>query len=233
MNKKNKLMSLSFAAAFFLLFFSYHPALQAAEFPSKPITVIIPIEAGGDGDILTRPWMEKASALLGKPLIPVNKPGAGLTIGYREIYNAKPDGYTIGIANPTIVTARLQGFFPYDYRDFTLLGNFVSLYPVLLASKKTKEPFKNLNEAVSAAKAHPGKVSLATTAVGGIWWTAGVLLQKELGLDLNLVPQEGSATFVITQLAGGHMDLGITGASSSIPQIEAGNLQPIANGRRR
>jgi tripartite-type tricarboxylate transporter receptor subunit TctC len=82
------------------------------KYPNKPITLIMPLEAGSDGDINLRPLMEKASELMGKPIIVVNKPGAAQTIGYREINKAKPDGYTLGIGLLTLVTTKLQGLAP-------------------------------------------------------------------------------------------------------------------------
>ena len=225
----NKASSAMVTVVLLVVFLAGIGSLRAAEtFPTKPITVVIPLEAGSDADLVTRPWMEKAGPILGKPMIAVNKPGAGLTLGYREIYNSKPDGHTIGVANVTIFTAKMQGFFPYDYHDFTHLGYFISQYPLLFASTKSKHPFKTLKEAVAFAKANPGEVSLATTAVGGIYWSAGLMLGMETGANLNLVPQEGSAAFVVSQLAGGHMDLGIAGAAAPRAQMDAGNIIPLA-----
>jgi len=225
----NKRLSLVVFFVLFVAVFTGADGLQGADrFPSKPITVVIPLEAGSDADLVTRPWMEKAGPILGKPLVAVNKPGAGLTLGYREIYNSKPDGHTIGVANVTIFTAKMQGFFPYDYKDFTHLGYFISQYPLLFASTKSKHPFKSLKEAVVFAKANPGEVSLATTAVGGIYWSAGLMMGSGMGVNFNLVPQEGSAAFVVSQLAGGHMDLGVAGAAAPRAQMDAGNIIPLA-----
>jgi tripartite-type tricarboxylate transporter receptor subunit TctC len=69
-------------------------ARAAEKFPVKPINFIVPLEAGSDGDLLSRPFAQRASAVMGQPIVIVNKPGAGSTIGAREVYNAKPDGYT-------------------------------------------------------------------------------------------------------------------------------------------
>jgi len=89
--------------------------IEAAEqYPVKHITFIVPLEAGSDGDIVSRKLAEKGSAILGKPFVIVNKPGAGSTIGYRELLNAKPDGYTIGLTTATIITNKLQGLMPYE-----------------------------------------------------------------------------------------------------------------------
>jgi tripartite-type tricarboxylate transporter receptor subunit TctC len=202
--------------------------INAAEkFPARPITAIIPAEAGSGGDINTRPLFEKMSAILGKPIMVVNKPGAAQTIGYRELHQAKPDGYTIGLAYLTIVTAKLQGRFQYDYRDFTLIGRHYTTNPVIVASTKTKRPFKTLQEALAFAKAHPGEVSMATSAAGGPYWTAAKLIEQKMGLEFNSIPQEGSSGFIVAQVAGGHVDLGITDLPTAKPQIEAGNMIPL------
>jgi len=83
--------------------------------------------------------MEKAGPILGKPLVAVNKPGAGSPWVTRNL-QFEADGHTIGVANVTIFTAKMQGFFPYDYKDFTHLGYFISQYPLLFASTKSKHP---------------------------------------------------------------------------------------------
>jgi tripartite-type tricarboxylate transporter receptor subunit TctC len=200
----------------------------AGEYPVKPITCIIPMEAGADGDIIMRPLMEKAAAILGKPIMIVNKPGGGHTIAYREILKAKPDGYTIGTYAVTLVTNKLQGLLPYDHNDFTLIGNSYIMSELIVASTKTNRPFKTFKEVSSFAKSHPGEVSIASTATGGASWVGAMLLEIGTGLKFNIIPQAGSGAFVITQVAGGHTDLGIAGIPAAKGQIEAGNICPIA-----
>jgi tripartite-type tricarboxylate transporter receptor subunit TctC len=203
--------------------------INAAEkYPAKPITIILPYEVGADADVLARPKMQKASAILGKPVVIVNKPGGGQTIGMREIYNAKPDGYTIGLANISVVLAKMQGLLPYDYRDFTCICLCNTSSAVILASAKTKRPFKSVEEVVPFAKANPGEVSLLTSATGGPLWLTGVLLEENTNLKFNMIPQEGSAGFIVSQLAGGHGDLGVTFFPSAKAQVEAGTIRCIA-----
>ncbi|RJR30681.1 MAG: tripartite tricarboxylate transporter substrate binding protein [Desulfobacteraceae bacterium] len=203
-------------------------SFAADNYPARPVTVIVPVEAGGDADIVTRPLMERVAKILGQPFVIVNKPGAGQTIGYREVYQAKPDGYTIGMGVASLITAKLQGFLPYDYRDFTLMGNFWSANPLIIASTKTSRPFKTVQELFDYAKSHPGEVSLATTAVGGPFWNSALMIQERTGIKFNVIPQEGSAGFVLQQVAGGHTDTGISGSSAAKPQIDAGNVLPLA-----
>lgn len=203
--------------------------IQAAEtYPVKPITFIVPMEAGGDGDIVSRPLAQKASAILGKPIMIVNKPGAGSTIGYRELYGAKPDGYTIGMATITIVTNKLQGLLPFDYHDLSLLGTFYRMYGNVFGSTKTKRPFKTVQEAIAFAKAHPKEVSMSTAGIGQSLWYGAMAFIAGTKTEINTIPQPGGGGLVIPQVAGGHADLGVTHVPAAKPQIEAGNLRFLA-----
>jgi tripartite-type tricarboxylate transporter receptor subunit TctC len=203
--------------------------IQAADkYPVRPITIIIPMEVGSDADIVSRPMMQKASEILGKPVVIVNKPGGGQTIGLREIYAAKPDGYTIGLGNLSVVLAKMQGLLPHDYRDFTNICLLSASSTVISASTNTKRPFKNFEEVVSFAKANPGEVSLLTSATGGPMWVTAVLLQEVTELKFNIIPQEGSAGFVVSQLAGGHGDLGVSFFPAAKSLIEAGTVRCLA-----
>ena len=123
--------------AILLLGAAFDPGgVRAAEgFPTKPITCIIPMEAGADGDINMRYLMEKASATLGKSIIVVNKPGAGHTVGYREVFKARPDGYTIGTCTASLIMSKMMGLFNYDHQDFTLLGFTYHALPILRATE--------------------------------------------------------------------------------------------------
>lgn len=203
--------------------------IKAAEqYPIKPITFVVPLEAGSGGDITTRQLIGKASAALGQPIMVVNKPGAASTIGYYQIHDAKPDGYTIGLGTATLVTNKLQGLFPYDYRDFTPIGTYYCWSSIVIASTKSKRPFKSIEEVVSYAKAHPGEVSMATAGVGQAQWIAAKAFVESAGVNFNLIPQEGVGGFTITQVAGGHTDLGVMDFAAAKGQIDAKNVKILA-----
>ncbi len=204
------------------------PAHAASAYPVKPISFIVPMGPGSDLELTVRPLLQKASDILGKPVVIVNKEGAAHSIGYREIHAAKPDGYTIGGVLATIITNKMQGLSPYDYRDFTPICLYTMAEPLILASTKTKRPFSTIQEVFAFAKSHPGEVSLATTSVGQTWWIGGMLVQEGTGLKFNIIPQEAGAGMVVAQVAGGHADLGIAGLSSAKAQIDAGNLRILA-----
>ena len=202
---------------------------QAADpFPVKPIVCIICVEAGSDADLLARPVLQKASSILGQPIVIVNKPGGGGTIAYKEIYAAKPDGYTIGYAASSLLLVKIRGLLPYDYRDFTTLGTYAILTPIVVGSMKTKRPFKTIQEVISFAKTHPGEVSMATGSIGTTMWVAAMGFQDAAGLKLNSIPQAGVGGFIVTQVAGGHTDLGVMALPAAKGQIDAGNVRFLA-----
>ena len=205
------------------------PPLRAAEpYPVKPINFVVPMEAGSDGDIVSRPLAEKASAILGKPVVIVNKPGGGSSIGYREVYSSKPDGHRIGMARITIVTNKVQGLMPLDHHDFTILGIFYRMYANIYGSTRTKHPFKTIQEVISYAKEHRGEVKLASSGIGASLWIGAITFIGGTGIDINVIPQPGSAAFAMAQLAGGHMDLAVTHMAAGKPQMDGGNVTFLA-----
>lgn len=200
----------------------------AASYPNKAINFIIPMEPGADGDIALRLLMRKVSEILGQTVIMINKPGAGQTVGYREIYKAQPDGYTIGGIAGSLAMVKLLGKYQYDFRDFSLIGFSHHSPPVLTASKTSKHNrFESLEDLVSFARANPRTVSMATTAVGGAYWVAAQMIVNALNIDLIQIPQEGSAAFVISAVAGGHADLGVTAFPSAKAMIDAGKIRVL------
>jgi tripartite-type tricarboxylate transporter receptor subunit TctC len=200
----------------------------AEKYPTKPIVYIVPLEAGAGGDMTSRALTQKAQALLGQPVMIVNKPGGGSSIGYRELHNARPDGYTIGTGMATIVTNKLQGLLPYDHNDFTILGVYATYNPIIVASTKTQRQFKTIGEVLAYAKAHPGELSMATSGIGQSWWIATMAFLEGTGLNFNVIPQPGAGAYAIAQVAGGHTDLGMVDLVVAKPQIEAGNVRFLA-----
>ena len=206
----------------------------AEDYPARRVVFIVPTEAGGDGDLLARALLEGVAARIGQPIVIVNKSGAAGAPGYRELHDAKPDGYTIGLAFPTLFMNKMQGLMPWDHRDFTLIAQHGSFVPVVVSSAKSNRPLKTIKEAISHAHSQPGELKFALSVVGGSWWMAGMILQGNTKASFKNIPQEGSGAVVIAQLAGGHTDIGVSGLASAASQIAAGNLNFIATfGRER
>ena len=204
-------------------------ARAADSYPAKPITFIVAVEAGADGDVLARPIMESVGKILGQPVVIVNKPGAGSSIGYREIHAAKPDGYTIGWGSATIITNKLQGVSPIDYHDFTHFGAYLTFFPIVLGSMKSKVQFATIQEAISYAKAHPGAVTLSIGAVGQSWWVAAMSFLGGTGLSMNTIPQPGAGAMTVAQVAGGHAELGVAALGSAKSMVDSGQIKYLAS----
>jgi tripartite-type tricarboxylate transporter receptor subunit TctC len=203
-------------------------AAAADRYPAKPIIFLIPLEAGSSADMAARLLAQKLQAQLGQPVVVTNKPGAGSSTGNRELYNAKPDGYTIGMSTAAIFMNKLQGLLPFDHNDMTVLGSYLSWSPSVMASTKTKRPFNTMQEVIAAAKSIPGEIILSTGSVGQVWWVAAMDFLKKSGLQFNVVPQTASSAAVVLQLAGGHADVGVTDVTASKSQIDAGNVKVLA-----
>jgi len=201
----------------------------AGKYPVKPIEFIVPLEAGADGDVIARPVMQKVSQVLGQPVMIVNKPGAGSSIGYREVHRAKPDGYTIGWGSATLISNKLQGISPLDYHDFTMLGTFATYFPVIVAATNTKRPFKTIQEVISYAKAQPGEISMATGGIGQNWWVAAMSFFKGVGIEINTIPQPGTGAMSMTQVAGGHTDLACVGLGAAKGMLDSGQVRLLVN----
>jgi tripartite-type tricarboxylate transporter receptor subunit TctC len=208
---------------------NWNIGVEAAEkYPAKPVSLIVPLDAGGGLDVSIRPFGETLGKVLGQPVVIVNKPGAGSSIGYRATHDGKPDGYTIGAGMATLVANKVQGLLPYDYHDFTMLGNILAPTPVLLASTKSKRTFKTFKELIEFAKSHPEDVLMAAGGKGQGWWNVAKDIETVTGVRFNLVPQVGSGASSMAQVAGGHVEVGIVSLNEGRSQIEAGNAIILA-----
>ena len=204
------------------------PSHAAEQYPMKPIQAIVAVEAGADGDVLVRPIFERVSKMLGQPILVVNKPGGGSSIGYRELYSARPDGYTIGGGSATIITNKVQGVSPLDHHDFTQLGGYATYFPIVVSATKAKVQLNTIQEALQYAKANPGKLNFSTAGVGQSWWVAAMAMISGTGIQVNTIPQPGAGAMTIAQVAGGHAELGVAALGSAKSMIDAGQIKFLA-----
>jgi tripartite-type tricarboxylate transporter receptor subunit TctC len=219
------ILSILICSSYFLLGIAY----AADKYPVKPIEFIQPNEAGADGDVISRPPLAKVSQILGQPIMIINKPGAGSSIGYREVFRAKPDGYTMGWGSGTLISNKLQGITNFDYRDFIPLGPFATYFPVVIASTKSKHSFKTIQEVISYAKAHPNEITMATGPIGQNWWVAALDFCRGTGVQINIIPQPGTGAVCMAQVAGGHTDLTVVALGSSKSMVDSGLVRLLVN----
>ena len=198
--------------------------LAAAEYPERPIQMIVAYDAGGGTDVAARtlvPYIEKHLGD-GASISVLNKPGAGGEVGFTALANAEPDGYTIGFINtPVLLTVPLERQARYTLDSFVPIGNVVD-DPGVFAVNADSE-IKTLDGLVAAAKERPGELTYATTGIGSDDHLAMLKFQRLTGTELQHVPFDGSAP-ARAALLGGHIDVGVINAGEAIPYAQEGQV---------
>jgi tripartite-type tricarboxylate transporter receptor subunit TctC len=207
-----------------LLFGSFHEVM-AEKFPDRPVTLIINYSAGGATDIAVRPLAKVAEQQLGMPIIVVNRPGGGGSIGTTELARAKADGYTIGTLTigATIVVPMMQQVGYHPFRDFEYICGFGRyIYGIFV---RTDSPFKTLKDAVEAARANPGKVTYGTMSPSIA--IALKFVEIKDNIKFTYIPYQSGAESSAA-LVGGHVNLSIGSAPDVMKFIEAKEMRALA-----
>lgn len=170
------------------------PALSQAAYPERPIRMLVAYAPGGGTDITARLTAEYMQKYLGNnaAFVVMNRPGAGGAIGFTELANAAPDGYTIGFVNtPNVLTIPIERKAGFHWEKYDLLGNVVDDPGNFSVHADT--PIKSLAELVAYAKANPGAVTYGTTGIGSDDHLAAMMFERAAGVKLNHVPFKGAA----------------------------------------
>lgn len=200
----------------------------AQNYPTRPITIIVPFPAGGTTDILARIVGQGLSKELGQPVVIDNRAGAGGNIGAALAARAPADGYTLfmGTVGTHAINAALYKNMPYDHiKDFQPLSR-VAMVPNLLVAHPS-QPFKTVKELIAYAKANPGKLNFASSGNGTSIHLSGELFKSMTGIDMVHVPFRGSAP-AVAALLGGQTAIMFDNMPSVIQHVRAGRLRPIA-----
>src|SRR6266508_3811278 len=208
-----------------LLALALHSAPAAAQYPNKPITVIVPFAAGGPTDVVTRLIGDHMSRTLGQTLVVENVGGAGGTLGMTRAAQAQPDGYTIAVGNMGTQSAApaLYPNLKYDpAKSFAQVG-IVNYTPQSIVAKKDT-PAKTLREFIDYLKANNTKLTYGHAGVGSISHVSGLVFNAKFGLTPNLVPYRGTGP-AIRDLVGGQIDYMVDQSLNVIPQIQAGTIK--------
>lgn len=178
-----------------------------AEFPDKPIRVIVPTQQGGSTDVIARIFQEALERLrlLAQPLAVVNVPGAGGSVGTRQIKDAEPDGYTVGVWHSGLLTAAAMGVTEYDHTAFELVAQTGGI-PLGLAVKDSSR-FKTIEDLVAEARANPDAVKVATN-IGLTVHFVPLIFQHEAGAKLRYV-QVGGGSKRLQSILGEHTDVAV------------------------
>lgn len=199
-NSKTKLLISVLVMVFLLV--SVGNAL-AIDWPERSIRLIVPFSAGGGSDRFTRALAPYLGEELGIEVIVENKPGAGSQVGLTTVYNADPNGYTIGQANqPHTTFTLINGDPPYELEDLAWL-NMHHIDPVAMNAVNEK-PWEDLNDFIDYVKEHPGEIAIGCTQNSGPQMVL-IYLQEKFGLDYIIVPYPGGGEGRAA-LIGGHVD---------------------------
>ncbi|MBN8964427.1 MAG: tripartite tricarboxylate transporter substrate binding protein, partial [Rhizobiales bacterium] len=200
---KTKLQSWAFGAALALASVVGSSVTHAQNYPTKPITVIIPFAGGSASDVVSRIMLEKMSKSLGQPIIIENRPGAGGNTGTALAAKASPDGYTLvgGGSGPVGANAVLYKNLGYDpEKDLDMISPFAGFTIIVAASSKL--PVKNLKELIDYAKAHPGQLNYGSVGIGSNQHLAGEYFAQVTGVKITHVPYRNIAQYGPDLMAG-------------------------------
>ncbi len=205
------------------------PGLTRAQgrFPERPITLVVPFGPGGIADITARAVGEVMSRSLGQPVVVENKPSAGSIVASQAVATARPDGHTLLVlTNSNALSATLFRKLPYDtlsaFQPVSTLG-FFDLGLFVPAGSK----FASLKDLLASARAHPGKLNVATIAVGSTQHLAAKLFETVAGIEAVIVPYKGSPA-VLTALRAGEVDVAFEIVGPMLPQLAAGAVRALA-----
>ena len=200
----------------------------AQAYPARPIRFVVPFPPGGGMDIVARAVGEKLAPRLGQPVVIENKPGAGTTIGTDAVAKSPPDGYTLlvsGIASQAIV------HYMHPKRSFDMQRDFA---PVARIADGTiafvvpqSSPASSVKDFVALAKANPGRLTFASSGVGGLIHLTGEMFKQAAGIDLTHVPYKGT-TQILPDILDARVDLALDSLPAYLPHIQSGKVRVFA-----
>jgi len=179
------------------------PLLAQASYPSQPLRIVVPMSAGGNGDIIARLIGKELSVALGQPVLIDNRPGAGGNIGADLVAKARPDGYTLvlGAVGTHAINPSLYRNMPYDVqRDFAAITMMASVPNVLVVPPSL--PVHSVQELIAYGKQHPAALNFASSGAGSSIHLSGEMFKSMTGVQMQHVAYKGSAP-ALNDLLGG------------------------------
>ena len=200
----------------------------AQNYPTKPITILVPQAPGASSDLLARTLAERLQALWGQSVVIDNRPGAGSNLGAAIAARAAPDGYTLMIGTDALMTSNVHLYksMPFDpIKDFAPIAmagaNIIGL------AVHESVPVKTMPELIAYAKANPGKLKYGTPGAASPHHLSGELLALKAGIDIVHVPYKGGGP-AANDLIGGHIPMAFLSLSSAVPQLSTGKIRIVA-----
>jgi tripartite-type tricarboxylate transporter receptor subunit TctC len=200
----------------------------AQTYPTKTVTIVVPLAAGTGMDTVARLYGEKLQAALGRPVVVENKPGAALAIGATAIATAAPDGHTIGVltSGPMAIGPVLYKKVAYDpQKDFVPISLYVKSPLVLVVDPAL--PIKSVPDLIKYAKASAQPLTYSTPGAGAFQHLSTEFMAQRFGLKFTHVPYKSTPQSV-TDIAAGHVNFGFAEAGATLPLVRGGKLRALA-----
>ncbi|MBM3528855.1 MAG: tripartite tricarboxylate transporter substrate binding protein [Alphaproteobacteria bacterium] len=207
-------------------------AAAAQDFPNQPIRYVVPFPAGGPADTMSRVLVETMSKVIGQTIVIETRSGAGGMTGVASVAKSDPNGYTIGIAasSALAMNVSLRKDMPFHpLKDLALITQLVSVPELLVVNENV--PAKTLAELIALAKAQPGRLTFASTGVGGMPYMAMELLKLTAKIDVVHVPYTGAAP-AVNNLIGGHVQMMFADVPILQGPVLSGKLRALAIGSK-
>ena len=198
---------------------------EAADFPKKEITIIVPWNPGGTNDMMARGLQPIFMDMFGVNLVVQNSPGGGSAVGITEAMVARPDGYTLGLASSSFLALVAQGNVQADLDTITNIC-LVAEEPIILVAKADNGKFSTPEEMIELAKAAPESISVGIPGSNNVNQAYATLLGQAAEAEFLFVPFDGGSR-VISEVIGSNIDLGAVKPSEALAQLQEGELIPI------
>ncbi len=201
---------------------------HAADYPARPVTLLVAFTPGGPSDVLARILGKKLEQILGQPFVVENRPGAGGNIAAEALAHATPDGYTLLNGNNSILATNAALYKKINYdpeKDFAPVGLIGSQANILVVNPAV--PAHAMAELIALAKASPGKINFASSGYGAAAHLAGELFRTQAKVDIVHVPYKGAAP-ALQDVIAGHVQMMFATAASVVPHIRSGKVRALA-----
>jgi tripartite-type tricarboxylate transporter receptor subunit TctC len=201
---------------------------SAQDYPSRPITLVVPQAPAASSDLLARTLGERLHAAWGQPVIIDNRPGAGGNVGAAYAARTPPDGYTLMVGTDAMMTSNVYLYknMPFDpVKDFAPIANAGT--NIIGLAVNSQLPVNSVAELIAYAKAHPGKLHYGSPGIASPHHLSGELLRQKTGIEIVHVPYRGGGP-AANDLLGGHINMAFLSLSSAVPHLPTGKLKILA-----
>ncbi len=214
------------AAAVALLAGVTFSSAALAEYPDRPVKIIVPYSAGGPADLFARHLAQKLSVSLKQSFVIENKPGAALVVGATAAAEAPPDGYTLFVgASSMLMDSGPRGRKPEDnLKDFASISLIGTIPLVVIANSSL--PVKNIPELIELAKQKPGQLNFGSSGNGSLTHLAGELFNSMAGVRIQHVPYRG-INEAVADLIAGRVQVSFAGSPAALPQVKTGKVRAL------